>query len=73
MMFLKRLFGRKEKAEPEPMHGSPMLQSEAEQEATREHMLAEMEADRERLAERETHPESEPSEAQDIDSGERAG
>ncbi|HUS82266.1 MAG TPA: hypothetical protein VM013_03280 [Dehalococcoidia bacterium] len=68
MTFFKRLFGRKENPEPEAMHGSPLLQTEAEQQATRDHMLAEMEAARERLAAKEEPQGDEASEGQDAES-----
>ena len=68
MTFFKRLFGRKEKPETEPMHGSPLLQTEAEQQATREHMLAEMDAARERLAAKEEQRADEASEGKDTES-----
>jgi len=67
MTFLKRLFGRKEQPAPEPMHGSPALQTEAEQQATRERMLVEMAADRERAAAKETLLGREPSEGEDAE------
>ena len=69
MTFFKRLFGGKQKPAPEPMHGSPALQTEAEQQATRERMLAEMAADRERAAAKETRPGPEPSEGEDAETG----
>lgn len=60
MMIFKRLFGRKEKPAPEPMHGSSSLQTEAEQQAIREHMEAEMTADRERRGAADIRPGSQP-------------
>ena len=69
MTFFKRLFGRKEKPAPEPMHGSPALQTEAEQQATRERMLAEMAADRERAAAKEARAGSESPEGKDAETG----
>jgi hypothetical protein len=42
MNFLKRLFGKKERAPIEPMHGSPVTQTQAEQDATRQRMESEM-------------------------------
>jgi hypothetical protein len=50
MEFLKRLFRRKEKAPIEPMHGTGRIQTEAEQDATRKRMEAEMDSQRERRA-----------------------
>ena len=69
MTFFKRLFGRKEKPAPEPMHGSPVLQTEEEQQATRDRMLAEMEAASDRLAAKAQQRADEPSEGQDAESG----
>jgi hypothetical protein len=69
MTFFKRLFGRKERPEPEPMHGSPLLQTEEEQQATRDRMLAEMQAARERMAAKEKEQGGEPSEGEDSESG----
>jgi hypothetical protein len=69
-MFFKRLFGRKEKAAPEPMHGLPVLQTEEEQQATRERMLAEMDAARERLAAKEASAGGESPEGKDTKPGE---
>lgn len=60
MMFFRRLFGRKEKPASEPVHGLPSLQTQAEQDATRERMEAEMDADRERRRARETSAAEEP-------------
>jgi hypothetical protein len=59
MMFFKRLFGRKEKAASEPVHGLPSLQTQAEQDATRERMEAEMDADRERRNARDASNDAE--------------
>ena len=67
-MFLKRLFSRKEKTEPEPMRGLPVLQTEAEQQATRDRMLAEMEAASDRLAAKAQQRAEEASEGQDTES-----
>jgi hypothetical protein len=50
MAFLKRLFRRQKKA-IEPMHGMGQVQSEAEQDLTRERMEADMAAQRERRTE----------------------
>ena len=60
MMFFKRLFGRREKPAPEPMHGLPTAQTQAGQQATRQHMEAEMAADRERRGATDIRPGSEP-------------
>jgi len=68
-MFFKRLFGRKEKPAPEPMHGSAALQTEAEQQATRERMLAEMDADRERATAKEARADSESPVGEDTEPG----
>jgi len=68
-MFFRRLFGRKEKPVAEPMHGSPALQTDAEQQATRERMLAEMAADRERLAAKEARAGSESPDGKDTEPG----
>ncbi len=56
MAFLRRLFRRK-RALIEPMHGSASIQTEAEQDVTRERMESEMASERERRAKR-TSPES---------------
>lgn len=42
MNFLKQLFGKKEKPVVEPMHGSPVTQSQEEQDETRQRMETEM-------------------------------
>ena len=42
MNFLKRLLGKKEKPPIEPMHGGPVMQTQAEQDATRQRMESEM-------------------------------
>jgi hypothetical protein len=42
MSFLKNLFGKKEKAAVEPMRGGPVIQTQAEQDATRGRMESEM-------------------------------
>ena len=47
MAFLMRLFRRKEKAPIEPMHGLGALQTEVEQDATRNRMESEMASQRE--------------------------
>jgi len=59
MMFFKRLFGRREKPAPEPMHGLPTAQTQAGQQATRQHMEAEVAADRERRGATDIRPGSE--------------
>jgi len=61
MAFLKRLFQRQEKPKPEAMHGSGPLQTEAEQDAVRGRMEAEMVANRERRAEASEDPTENPS------------
>jgi hypothetical protein len=42
MSLLGQLFGRKNKTPIEPMHGGPMLQTQAEKDVTRERMESEM-------------------------------
>jgi hypothetical protein len=42
MNFLKNLFGKKDKATIEPMRGGAVMQTQAEQDATRERMESEM-------------------------------
>jgi hypothetical protein len=71
MTFFKRLFGRRDRPAPEPMHGSPAAQTQAEQKATRERMEAEMAADRERTAATEIGPGSEPPADQDTGQGKK--
>jgi len=60
-MFFKRLFSKKEQPVDEPMHGLPTLQTKEEQEATREHMVAAMAADRARRGATGEHPPAEES------------
>lgn len=60
MNFFKNLFGKKEKAEIEPMHGGPVLQTQAEQDSTRQRMESEMADQREARTEgSETTPPGE--------------
>jgi hypothetical protein len=42
MSFFKHLLGKKEKASVEPIHGGPILQTQAEQDVTRHRMESEM-------------------------------
>jgi len=65
MMFLRRLFGRKEKPAAEQPRGFSTRQTQAEQDATRKHMEDEMAADRERRGATEVRPGSEQPPAQD--------
>jgi hypothetical protein len=48
MSFFKNIFGIKEKRVIEPMHGQPLGQTSAEQDATRKRMETEMAEQRER-------------------------
>jgi hypothetical protein len=48
MLFLKRLFSRKERSTGEPLRGGETQQTQAEQDATRRDMEADVTADRER-------------------------
>lgn len=65
MMFFKRLFGRKEKPAAEPQQGYSPQQTQAEQDATRDHMEAELAADRERRGATDVRPGSKQPPAQD--------
>jgi hypothetical protein len=56
MNFFKQLFGKKEKPAVEPMHGSPAVQSQAEQDETRQRMETEMAEQRD--ARNEEHKEN---------------
>jgi hypothetical protein len=69
MMFFKRLFRRREKPADEAARGSPMQQTQAEQQATRQRMEAEMAADRERRGATDVRPGSEPPAEQDAGQG----
>lgn len=59
MMFLRRLFSRKEKPAAEQARGFSSQQTQAEQDATRERMEAEVAADRERRGATDVRPGSE--------------
>ncbi len=65
MMLFKRLFSRKEKPAAEPQRGFSPQQTQAEQDATREHMEAELTADRERRGATDVRPGGEQPPAQD--------
>jgi len=65
MMFFKRLFGRREKLAAEPRRGVSTQQTQAEQDATRKHMEADVAADRERRGATDVRPGSEQPPAQD--------
>jgi hypothetical protein len=65
MMFLRRLFGRKEEPAAEPRRGSSTEQTQAEQDATRKHMEEELAADRERRGATDVRPGSGQPAAQD--------
>jgi hypothetical protein len=68
MMFFKRLFGHREKPAAEPTHGLTP-QTQAEQQATRQHMEAELAADRERRGATDIRPGGEPPAEQDAGQG----
>jgi hypothetical protein len=65
MMFLRRLFGRREKPAAEQPRGFSTQQTQADQDATRKHMEAELAADRERRGATDVRPGSEQPPAQD--------
>ena len=65
MMFLRRLFSRREKPAAEQPRGFSTQQTQAEQDATRKHMEAELAADRERRGATDVRPGSEQPPAQD--------
>jgi hypothetical protein len=65
MMFFKRLFSRREKPAAEQTRGFSTRQTQAEQDATREHMEAEVDADRERRGATDIRPGSEQPPAAD--------
>ncbi len=65
MFFFKRLFGRKEKLPAEAMRGPATQQTQAEQDATRKTMEAEVAADRERRGATDVRPGGEEPPAQD--------
>jgi hypothetical protein len=56
MMFLRRLFSRREKPAAEQPRGSFAQQTQAEQDATRKRMEAEVAADRERRGATDVRP-----------------
>jgi hypothetical protein len=59
MMFLRRLFTRKEKPADEEARGFSTRQTQAEQDATRKHMEDELTADRARRGASDVRPGSE--------------
>lgn len=59
MMFLKRLFSRKEKPAAEQPRGLSSQQTQAEQDTTRKRMEDELAADRERRGATDVRPGSE--------------
>ena len=65
MMFLRRLFTRREKPAAEQARGFSTQQTQAEQDTTRERMEAELTADRERRGATDVRPGSKepPTEA----------
>ena len=65
MMFLRRLFSRREKPAAEQPRGFSTQQTQAEQDATRKHMETELAADRERRGATDVRPGSEQPPAQD--------
>jgi hypothetical protein len=65
MMFLRRLFSRREKPAAEQPRGFSTQQTQAEQDATRKHMEAELAADRERRGATDVRPGSDQPPAQD--------
>jgi hypothetical protein len=65
MMFVKRLFGRREKPAAEYPRGAAMQQTQAEQDATREHMESELADDRERRGATDIRPGGEQPPAED--------
>ena len=65
MMFLRRLFSRREKPAAEQRRGLSTQQTQAEQDATREHMEVELATDRERRGATDVRPGSEQPPAQD--------
>jgi hypothetical protein len=64
-MFFKRLFSRKRTPAPEPPHGLATQETTAAQDATREHMEAEVADDRERRGATEIRPNGEQPPGQD--------
>jgi hypothetical protein len=65
MMFWRRLFSRKEKPAAEQPRGSFAQQTQAEQDATRKRMEAELAADRERRGATDVRPGGEQPPGQD--------
>jgi hypothetical protein len=65
MMFFRRLFRRREKPAAEQPRGFSTQQTQAEQDATRKHMEAELTADRERRGATDVRPGGEQPPAQD--------
>jgi hypothetical protein len=69
MMFLKRLFGRREKPAAEQPRGFSSQQTQAEQDATRKHMEDELTADRARRGATDVRPGSKEPPAEDSGGG----
>lgn len=65
MMFLKRLFSRKEKPAAEQPRDFSTQQTQAEQDATREHMETDMADARERRDAATAHPDGEEAPAEE--------
>jgi hypothetical protein len=65
MMFLRRLFSRKEKPAAEQARGFSSQQTQAEQDATRKRMEDELAADRERRGATDVRPGSKEPPADD--------
>jgi hypothetical protein len=60
--FFKKIFGKNTKQEIEPMHGSPVAQTQGEQDATRERMETEMAGQKAQREEANAPAPEEPSE-----------
>ena len=65
MMFLRRLFSRREKPAAEHPRGVATQQTQAAQDATRKHMESEMADDRDRRGATDIRPGSEQPPAED--------
>jgi len=65
MMFLRRVLSRREKPAAQQPRGFSTQQTQAEQDATREHMEAELAADRERRGATDVRPGGEHPPVQD--------
>lgn len=61
MSFLKGLFGKKKKETIEPMRGGAVIQSQAEQDVTRERMESEMAGQRTKRDDASKEHDPEPS------------